>query len=74
MTLEKVISTKYSERDIHVSETEIRLAADRFVGFVDLLTKIKKRRDAELAANTAQAIPDQDTSFHNAHSDILEEI
>ncbi len=66
--LNNVISESYNKKDVSVSEAEIRLASDGFIGFVDLLTKIRNRRDEELSKKSKS----NESNF--VKNDILEEI
>jgi hypothetical protein len=49
--LDKVILENYNKKSLIISDTDVKLASDRLIGFVDLLTKIKQRRDEELKAS-----------------------
>ena len=67
LNLDKVILENYNKKGVIVSDVEVRLASDRFIGFIDLLSKIKRRRDAELSQKSQST-----TNF--IESDILEEV
>ena len=49
--LDKVILENYNKKGLIISDIDVKLASDRLIDFVDLLTKIKQRRDEELKAS-----------------------
>jgi hypothetical protein len=63
--LDKVILENYNKKGLIISDTDVKLASDRLIGFVDLLTKIKQRRDEELKASQ---------SHNSTENSIFEEI
>jgi hypothetical protein len=63
--LDKVILENYNKKGLIISDTDVKLASDRLIGFVDLLTKIKQRRDEELKASQ---------SYNSTENSIFEEI
>ena len=40
--LDKVILENYNKNGLIISDTDVKLASDRLIGFVDLLTKSNK--------------------------------